>query len=202
MIETANVEPTETAPVGCRSCGSDKVFAPTFCNFGHCAECFEPLSEEHKECGWDGSEHESYFPMAHGNVWNAGCDDCREENAYGDDPTGPCRVCSGAASVPYIVAVYDVNKCYGGPEEGGWWYDAGSKVRDIRTFTGDEDDAYAFANRLNDKLGRGVNQNGTGLNARLGKYSPGSVACDGFLEARVYEGAAPEGFPDRRPHYE
>jgi hypothetical protein len=26
---------------------------------------------------------------------------------------------------PWFVNVYNVDRCYGGPEEGGWWYDAG-----------------------------------------------------------------------------
>ena len=29
------------------------------------------------------------------------------------------------------VNVYEVECCYGGPEEGGWWYDAGTLVPDM-----------------------------------------------------------------------
>ena len=30
--------------------------------------------------------------------------------------------------------VYLIDRAYGGPEEGGWWYDTGERVRIIRTF--------------------------------------------------------------------
>lgn len=29
---------------------------------------------------------------------------------------------------PWYVGVYEVYRCYGGPEEGGWWYDSGSLI--------------------------------------------------------------------------
>jgi len=47
----------------CPSCGSSETWVPTYCNFGHCAECFDALNPEH-ECGWDGTEHESYGPSS------------------------------------------------------------------------------------------------------------------------------------------
>lgn len=95
----------------------------------------------------------------------------------------------------YIVAVYDCGQQYGGPEEGGWWYDAGSLVRQIRIFK-DKQKAYAFCRRLNTKLQSrlwGPNQ---------GKREYTSVLSEGELMASVYKDVCPEGFPDRRPHYE
>ncbi len=64
----------------CLRCGSRLLWVPTFCNFGHCAECFEacePYDDEANsghECGWDGSEHESYGPASGlpGSVWIRG----------------------------------------------------------------------------------------------------------------------------------
>ena len=32
------------------------------------------------------------------------------------------------------VNIYEVSQCYGGPEEGGWYYTAGSFIRCIGTF--------------------------------------------------------------------
>ena len=32
------------------------------------------------------------------------------------------------------VNIYEVNQCYGGPEEGGWYYTAGDFIRCIGTF--------------------------------------------------------------------
>lgn len=51
----------------------------------------------------------------------------------------------------FVVAVYDCGQRYGGPEEGGWWYDAGSLVRPVKLLRG-EDRAYAYARRLNTRL--------------------------------------------------
>jgi hypothetical protein len=46
----------------CPECGSLKIWVPTYCNFGHCADCFRACDPEHDECGWNGVEHESYGP--------------------------------------------------------------------------------------------------------------------------------------------
>ena len=29
----------------------------------------------------------------------------------------------------YVVAFYEIDRRYGGPEEGGWWYDCGALLR-------------------------------------------------------------------------
>ncbi|CAG0982501.1 hypothetical protein RHIZO_01814 [Rhizobiaceae bacterium] len=29
----------------------------------------------------------------------------------------------------YVLAFYEIDRAYGGPEEGGWWYDTGRLVR-------------------------------------------------------------------------
>lgn len=56
----------------------------------------------------------------------------------------------------HVLAIYEIDRAYGGPEEGGWWYDCGQLVRIIgtaRTSTR----AYqlaARANRLLDRLQR------------------------------------------------
>lgn len=35
----------------------------------------------------------------------------------------------------FSVAIYEVSRAYGGPEEGGWYYDAGSRINEtVRTF--------------------------------------------------------------------
>ena len=105
----------------------------------------------------------------------------------------------------YIVAVYDVVQQYGGPEEGGWWYDAGSFVRQVRQFH-NEDKAVGYCRRLNDKLRSRV------FGPNQGRREFTSVLSDGELRAYVREFANQreakaaaikrEGFPDRKPHYE
>mgnify|MGYP003400567908 FL=1 len=48
----------------------------------------------------------------------------------------------------YFISEYQVDRCYGGPEEGGWWYDWNDFVKVIAT-AGDEDDAYRVCRALN-----------------------------------------------------
>ena len=95
----------------------------------------------------------------------------------------------------WIVAVYDCALGYGGPEEGGWWFDTGSLTRIVRVFAS-EDRAYQYCRKLNTRLRCrtwGPNE---------GKRDKSSVLSDGFFEACVYMDHAPKGFPDVRPHYE
>lgn len=49
----------------------------------------------------------------------------------------------------WAVAVYDTERLYGGPEEGGWWYTYGELHHVEGWFTG-EDDALDCARALND----------------------------------------------------
>lgn len=48
----------------------------------------------------------------------------------------------------FFVSEYEVDQGYGGPEEGGWWYDVYTFERVHRVFE-DEDEAYEFARTLN-----------------------------------------------------
>ena len=69
----------------------------------------------------------------------------------------------------YIVAVYLCDRAYGGPEEGGWWYDTGEMVRIIRAFK-DEERAAAHATRMNGLLNATINK---------GRREISSVLSDG-----------------------
>ena len=93
----------------------------------------------------------------------------------------------------YVVAAYDTSLAYGGPEEGGWWYDTGSLVRVLRVLRSEED-AYTYAGRVNMRLRRADQRNGV--------RDKSSVLSDGVIEAYVFEGTAPESFPTSRPRYE
>jgi len=53
----------------------------------------------------------------------------------------------------YVLAIYAIDRAYGGPEEGGWWYDTGELVRVIAT-TKSETRAHAAAERVNGLLQR------------------------------------------------
>ena len=95
----------------------------------------------------------------------------------------------------YVVAVYDAELAWGGPEEGGWWFNAGTLVRVVRTFAS-ENRAYAYSRRLNARLESRV------IGPNVGKREKSSVLSDGVFEAHVYQNTAPAGFPEVRPHYE
>lgn len=42
-----------------------------------------------------------------------------------------------------FVNVYEVDRCYGGPEEGGWWYDAGTLVESAEVPAGEAEEVAA-----------------------------------------------------------
>jgi len=97
-----------------------------------------------------------------------------------------------AMSDSYIVAFYSIDREYGGPEEGGWWYDSGSLVR-VFAVTKSKSQAYRMAGRANDLLHQQQRQ----------LPSIGSVMYAGNrFGARVYRNQAPEHFPSVTPHYE
>jgi hypothetical protein len=109
-------------------------------------------------------------------------DDAELDEAYAADPRRR-----------YSVAVYQEDMAYGGPEEGGWWYDAGELTDyPVRYFRGEEA-AYRHARRLNHWLHRLINRHRR-------EYS--SVISDGRLVAEVHANHPPGHYPAQRPHYE
>lgn len=109
-----------------------------------------------------------------------------------DERTVPACVASRGPST-YVFAFYELDRQYGGPEEGGWWYDTGDLVRifKIKRCTGQKaDELCTRTNRLLSHLQRG-------------KRSTGSVLYSGGrFSVHVYENNAPSHFPTERPYYE
>lgn len=94
-----------------------------------------------------------------------------------------------------VVAVYECSQQWGGPEEGGWWYDAGTLVRMVKMLP-NRYQARAYARRLNQRLrSRKIGPN-------EGRHAYSSVLSEGEYQAFVYEGVPPASFPETRPHYE
>lgn len=58
-----------------------------------------------------------------------------------------------SAAARYIVALYRIDRAYGGPEEGGWWYDTGDLDRPLRVCA-TEAAAATLAARINRLLVR------------------------------------------------
>jgi len=91
----------------------------------------------------------------------------------------------------YIVALYEIDRAYGGPEEGGWWFDTGTLVR-LLALVPTEDRAVKLAERANRLI------------ERLQRHKRGvdSVLYDGGRHrAIIYERLAPSIFPETRPTY-
>lgn len=92
----------------------------------------------------------------------------------------------------FVLAFYEIDRAYGGPEEGGWWYDAGQLVR-ILAVLKDEEKAFAVARRANRLL----------HHLQRHKRSVDSVLYRGGRhEVSVFENVAPPSFPETRPRYE
>lgn len=96
----------------------------------------------------------------------------------------------------WTVAVYLVDLAYGGPEEGGWYYQYGSPAEDhagrTRGFAR-QGDAERYANTLNRSV----------FMEKLNEGRPEieSVASRGIYQAEARQGN-PAAWPVQRPHYE
>ena len=99
----------------------------------------------------------------------------------------------------YVVAVFETNKTYGGPEEGGWWYSCGSPYVELgwmtKVFKGTE---HTEAHQYRDELQMVCDH----INQAEKRHRPSSVLCNGWLEAQVLANEYPSDFPKEAPHYE
>jgi hypothetical protein len=103
----------------------------------------------------------------------------------------------------WTVAIYLVDRAYGGPEEGGWWYYCGQRVDekldvpelfDLPCICNDGDGAIAIARAANEILDRTLNtERRSDIN---------SVLSEGRYTAEVYAGYPPAWYPEVKPHYE
>lgn len=100
-----------------------------------------------------------------------------------------------AAKMIY-VNIYDADRAYGGPEEGGWWYDTGWPLDNQRAHGGgtffNPARAWDHAQAINDAL----RAREVGISSR----DPRSVLYRGRIEAHVERHPA-QAFPQERPYY-
>ena len=97
-----------------------------------------------------------------------------------------------------FVAPYIHDRAYGGPEEGGWWFDTHSPIED-KKYTGEYrykimrlDNAVNYAKRANQLCKKFVND---------GKHPMDSVNCEGLVVYVITEGE-PHHMPETKPHWE
>ena len=88
------------------------------------------------------------------------------------------------------VNVYLIDRAYGGPEEGGWWYDTGKAIRGFPVATQRRAErVQAIAKRLV------VDPN------NVGRREISSMASTGRYAVYIEDAPAAD-YPATRPHYE
>jgi hypothetical protein len=136
------------------------------------------------------------------NEWIAVNDESNEFTNV-DDATARIREYERADRFPYIVALYLNDRAYGGPEEGGWYFDCGQWIKpqlesgfngyDMPRYFANEEEANEYARRGNDYLNSTVN---------VGRRDISSVLSEGRYSMEVMRGYTPPAhWPERRPHY-
>jgi hypothetical protein len=130
---------------------------------------------------------------------DADCDDRPDCTCLESDDD--CPVHPSAAF--WTVAIFMVDRAYGGPEEGGWWYTYGTPIDHIpdgvnphdliTVFAADsKKEAHAWRDTLQASLDAGPNK---------GRRDIGSVLSEGQYAAELQAGW-PRAYPDVIPHYE
>ncbi len=92
----------------------------------------------------------------------------------------------------YSVALYKCDMAYGGPEEGGWYYNTGELIKVLKIFI-TEDKANMYAARAQCLIDLKINK---------GRREISSVLSEGRYFTEVYENLPPKYYPEQRPHYE
>jgi len=92
----------------------------------------------------------------------------------------------------YILAWYELDRAYGGPEEGGWWFTCGQFTR-VWKVVRDKEEASRLLFRANEKM-QYMQRNNRSIGSMA--YSGGNYTL------RIYKDEAPKHFPETRPHYE
>lgn len=90
----------------------------------------------------------------------------------------------------YYLNEYELNRAYGGPEEGGWWYDTGRFVRTIGVHENQEDAETQMEIYSGPYLRR----------RREDRYEPSSMSCNGWPTLRIEEQPGAD-FPVVPPQY-
>jgi len=96
----------------------------------------------------------------------------------------------------FCVSIYLVNRAYGGPEEGGWYFTCGEPVERAQVFLKtfwDFSQALMYRDRL---------QNALNICWNYGRPSISSVLSQGRFEALIDEESIPKPFPQQIPHFE
>ena len=96
----------------------------------------------------------------------------------------------------YTVSVHEIDRCYGGAEEGGWWYDCGVPARQHAGYTrvfSSRTKAIRYMQRMNRE---------TVPTLREGREYWSAAYAGGDFRAVLQEGTNARPFPQQFPRYE
>ena len=94
----------------------------------------------------------------------------------------------------FSCSIHMIDRAYGGPEEGGWYFNYGEPDDGLWQHTRlfeTEDEAYAYARSLDPVIAE-LNQGRPSISSVLSEGQYGWVVQDGY----------PHAWPKQRPHYE
>lgn len=99
----------------------------------------------------------------------------------------------------YTVAIFLVDRAYGGPEEGGWYYDCGEPTMDVELADDmhfphifkSRAEASEHAKKVNELL-EPENKDRPSIDSVLSRGRYFAKVCDGY----------PKPYPETRPRYE
>jgi hypothetical protein len=97
------------------------------------------------------------------------------------------------------VAIYEVDRAYGGPEEGGWYFNTGVPSEEYAVYTKffPETDQHAI-----EVYAEGLRVLVNKVNEEENRRHPSSVLSEGnYLAVEIHEGF-PKAYPTHKPHYE
>jgi hypothetical protein len=152
-------------------------------------DCGRPLSEfPHNDIVTEEYKH-SFIAPAEPLVWGENAwrkNTCPGNNYYYNQNPDEYKECSCPCHWgTYYVNVYVVGRAYGGPEEGGWWYDYGTPIAAIPCESYKE--AEDFRNYMLKKYPR--------------TWKRSSVLGGEDYEVNIEKSFARE-YPEETPHYE
>ena len=91
----------------------------------------------------------------------------------------------------YYINEYETDKKYGGPEEGGWYFDVGTFVK-----------CHAVVDSIIQAQMEVAALMGYILDKQEGIHSPDSVLSEGRWPAIIIQTEPGENYPEETPHYE
>jgi len=95
------------------------------------------------------------------------------------------------------LAIYHVQQCYGGPEEGGWWYFSGVRSGNYHAYDISTTEAEEKLYKLQGRVARMLDHH-----YDINKRELSSVLSEGQMRCELHRTTPPTHYPKSKPHYE